>query len=208
MSRATTFDLFGTLLDVAENEAPADAIATELSARGVSVPDDWQAAYRTPQIETEPGAECPLPEHVHAILDDGSPPDRELIREAVLAAFDQPVETRPDAGETIGRMAERGPVGLLSNCSVPGLVDRTLRRSERDSDRFDAIVTSVGCGWRKPDWRAFEAVATRLHIPVEKITHVGDNPVTDGGAVDAGADCLLLDDVSLAEIPVRTHGGR
>lgn len=209
MERATTFDLFGTLVEAQAREDPADAVAAELSARGVSLPADWQDAYRTPQIETESGAELPLPEHVRAVLDtsgsSSEPPEMELLREAVLAAFDRPVETRPEAVETVEAMAERGPVGLLSNCSVPGLVERTLRRSEFDADQFDAVVTSVGCGWRKPDRRAFEAVASRLSVPVEKIIHVGDNPETDGGAVEAGADCLLVDEVPLPE--VRANGG-
>ena len=208
MSRATTFDLFGTLVEVTAQEDPADAIATELSARGVSVPADWQDAYRTPQLETEPGAELPLTEHVRAILDTETSADRALIREAVLAAFDQPVESRPDAVQTVQAMGEYGPVGLLSNCSVPGLVDRTLERSELDAGQFDAVVTSVGCGWRKPDRRAFEAVASRLGVPVDKITHVGDNRETDGGAAEVGADCLLVDEVPLAEMPVREHGGQ
>jgi HAD superfamily hydrolase (TIGR01549 family) len=106
-------------------------------------------------------------------------------------------------------MADRGPVGLLSNCSVPGLVDRTLGRSELDASQFDAVVTSVGCGWRKPDRRAFEAVASQLSVPIRNITHVGDNSETDGGAVSAGAAVVLVDDVPLTELParVRADGG-
>jgi len=202
---ATSFDLFGTLVEVADPGDPAGAIAAELAERGSPVPDDWEQQYRTPQVETEHGAELPLPEHVGAVLDtaDGSPPDRELIQTAVLAAFDRPVRTRPGAVDAVATMADRGPVGLLSNCSVPGLVDRTLRRSELDPDQFEAGVTSGGCGWRKPDRRAFEAVASRLSVPIRYITHVGDNPETDGGAVEAGAKIILVDDVPLTELPAR-----
>jgi HAD superfamily hydrolase (TIGR01549 family) len=209
---ATSFDLFGTLVEVEDRENPAGAIAAELAARSIPVPDDWEKQYRTPQIDTEPGAELPLPDHVGAVLDtaDGSPPGQEVICEAVLAAFDQPVSTRPGAVDAVAAMAERGPVGILSNCSVPGLVDRTLRRSELDPGQFDAVVTSVGCGWRKPDRRAFEAVESRLNTPIENITHVGDTTETDGGALEAGANVVFVDEVPLTELPagVKADGGK
>jgi hypothetical protein len=96
---ATSFDLFGTVVEIADPGNPAEAIAAELAERGVPVPDDWEQQYRTPQIDTEPGAELPLPDHVVAVLETGgeTAPARKLIHEAVLAAFDRPVRTRPGA---------------------------------------------------------------------------------------------------------------
>lgn len=202
---ATSFDLFGTLVAVEDRGNPADAIAAELAERSIPVPDDWEKQYRTPQIDTDSGAELPLPDHIVAILEtaDETTPEREVICEAVLAAFDQPVRTRPGAADAVAAMAERGPVGILSNCSVPGLVERTLHRSDLDTDQFDTVVTSVDCGWRKPDQRAFEAVANQLNAPIQNITHVGDNQDTDGGAVDAGASVILVGEVPLTELPAR-----
>ena len=97
--------------------------------------------------------------------------------------------------------AERGAVGILSNCSVPGLVDRTLSRSKLDRSVFDAIAVSVECGWRKPDRRAFETVVAGLDVDRSRLVHVGDDPRTDGAAVDAGATAVLIDDVPLRRIP-------
>lgn len=199
----TSFDLFGTLVEVDRPSNPATAIATELESRGVTVPSDWEKRYRTPQIDIRASRELSLPDHVRAILADcdALPTAPGPIHEAILAAFDSPVRTRDGATSAVRAASDWGPVGILSNCSVPGLVARTLDRSVLDRDRFDTVVTSVACGWRKPDARAFEVAANQLDVPVAELLHVGDDPKTDGGATDAGATALLLEDVPLGEIP-------
>ena len=204
---AVSFDLFGTLVAVERPANPARAVATALADRGVRVPPEWGETYAEPHVETTPGAELSLVEHVVAALESrGATATEETVREALLDAFDAPVRTRPDAHEAVAAAADRGPVGVLSNCSVPGLAERALARSDLDADAFDAVVASVGCGYRKPDACAFEAIADRLDAPLSELLHVGDDARTDGGADDAGATALLLDDVSLSELP--SHLGR
>ena len=201
---AVSFDLFGTLVAVDRPADPAAAVGRELEALGATLPDDWATAYRTPQVELPEGAEVSLVEHVGSILGDrgsGESADGRTVRRALLRAFGTDVRTRAGAGRAVAAAAERGPVGVLSNCSVPGLVARTLDRSGLDPSRFDAVVASVDLGWRKPDPRAFEAVADRLRVPVEELLHVGDDPRTDGGATDAGARAVLLESVPLADLP-------
>ncbi|ELZ30574.1 HAD superfamily hydrolase [Halosimplex carlsbadense 2-9-1] len=201
---AVSFDLFGTLVAVARPADPAEAVARQLRQCGVAVPDDWAAAYREPQVTVEPGAELALSDHVrHALASRGVDADAETVAAAVREAFDGPVDTREGAESAVAAAAEGAPVGILSNCSVDGLVERTLARSELDADRFDAIVASVDCGWRKPDRRAFETVARALDAPVADLVHVGDDPATDGGADDAGASSVLLPDTDLADLPAR-----
>ncbi len=201
----TSFDCFGTLVSVDVPDDPAALVADELEIRGVAVPRDWQNAYRTPQIDAPRHAEIPLTEHVRAVLGNSSfetpQPDSEVVRDAVLAAFESDVRTRDGATEAVRAMKRHGPVGVLSNCSVPGLVERSLERSALDRQSFDAIVTSVGCGWRKPDRRAFKAVTDRLDISLPSLVHVGDDVETDGGATAVGAHAVLIDDVSLEELP-------
>lgn len=210
---AVTFDLFGTLVGVERQPDPGQAVAAELDDRGVSVPDDWSTAYRERHVDAPPGAAVPLPVHVGAALASrGVTPGEIEVRQAVLAAFDTEVTTafdtevttRPGARRAIDAAAKRGPVGVLSNCSVPQLVQRTLARSTLDRTAFDAVVTSVDCGWRKPDPRAFEAAARRLSVdPSAGFVHVGDDPPTDGGveAVDPNAVFVHVGDVELADLP-------
>lgn len=205
---AVTFDLFGTLVDVDRPDDPASTVATELSSRGVDVPDDWATAYREVHIDAPDGAEVPLPAHVAAALQSrGVDTPENAARRAVVAAFDPEVRTREGAHEAVAAARERGPVGLLSNCSVPELVGRTLIRSELDRDDFDVVVTSVGCGWRKPDRRAFETAAGRLDVDIEVLVHVGDDPASDGGIEEAGGRFVDVSETPLAVLAEALDAG-
>jgi FMN phosphatase YigB (HAD superfamily) len=199
---AVSFDLFGTLVDVSYPEDPAAAVAAELDARGVTVPDDWGEAYREVHIDAPDGAEVPLPAHVSAALASrGVDAPNNAPRHAVVSAFDPEVTTRAGACEAVDAAAEHGPVGLLSNCSVPELVARTLVRADVDRDAFDAVTTSVACGWRKPHPDAFVTVAGALGVGVENLLHVGDDPETDGGVADLGGTFVDVADVPLTRLP-------
>lgn len=198
---AVTFDLFGTLVHAPKPANPAQAIATELESRGVRVPEEWDEVYRTPHIDAPEGAEIPLPAHVaRALAACGTSVPENAARRATVAAFDPEVERRDGATEAIEAARECGPIGVLSNCSVPELVSRTLIRAGF-SGEFDAVVSSTGCGWRKPHSKAFEAIAADLGTSVEEITHVGDSPEADGGIEACGGRAILLDRVSLTDVP-------
>jgi FMN phosphatase YigB (HAD superfamily) len=199
---AVTFDLFGTLIEAPKPADPGRAIAAELEDRGVRVPEDWGEAYRTRHVDAPEGAEVPLPAHVAGALRSRgveAPPN--AVRRSVVAAFDPEVRTREGATEAVDAARERGPVGILSNCSVPELVGRALIRSSFSREGFDAIVTSVGCGWRKPHPSAFEAVAAELDRPVSELVHVGDSPRADGGIEACGGRAILLDEATIGEVP-------
>lgn len=178
---AVSFDLFGTLVTAEMPDDPAMAVAEALRERDVAVPADFGDAYREVHIDAPDGAEIPLPAHVAAALSsrDAEAPNN-AARRAVVSAFDPTVTRREGALEAIEAAREHGPVGLCSNCSVPELVGRTLVRADLRGT-FDTVVTSVGCGWRKPDRRAFEAVARGLDVDACSLVHVGDDPRTDGG---------------------------
>lgn len=187
---AVSFDLFGTLVTVDRLDDPAEEIAVELEARGVGVPDDWNQAFTTSHTTVPPGQERSLVEHVEAALHSRTETcaktsthhetdmqySRKGIEQAVLAAFETDVQTVSGAVELVEMLGEQLPVGVLSNCSVPSLAERVLVASELDIDVFDVVVTSVGCGWRKPHPRAFEEIARELGTPLETVVHIGDDP--------------------------------
>lgn len=198
---AVSFDLFGTLVDADTPDDPAATVARELRERDVRVPDDFGAAYREVHIDAPEGAEVPLPAHVSAALGsrDIDAPNN-AARRAVVAAFDPDVERCEGALSAIEAARERGPVGVCSNCSVPELARRALIRADL-RDAFDAVVTSVGCGWRKPDRRAFAAVARRLDADVADLVHVGDDPDADGGIEAVGGRFVDARETPLPAVP-------
>jgi FMN phosphatase YigB (HAD superfamily) len=192
---AVSFDLFGTLVRVDGPASPGAAVAGELERRGVAVPDDWERAYRERHVSAEEGEAVSLPAHVTAALQSrGIETDAETVRAAVRAAFEPQVETVPQAPRVVEGCAKAGPVGVCSNCAVPNLVAEALARSEVDRERLDAVVVSVGLGWRKPDRRIFEATADALGCSPEELVHVGDDPETDSGVESVGGSFVDVDD--------------
>ncbi|MES3160748.1 MAG: HAD family hydrolase [Halorubrum sp.] len=197
---AVTFDLFGTLVDADYPADPAEVVARELESRDVAVPDDWHVAYGERHVDAPAGAEVPIPAHVSAALDSrGVVVADNLVRHAVVAAFDPTVTRRDGALTAVRAAAERGPVGLCSNCSVPELVPRTLIRAGLRGE-FDAVTTSIGCGWRKPHAKAFEAAAEALSADTTDLVHVGDDPNTDGGVVEVGGRFVDVTETPLASV--------
>jgi FMN phosphatase YigB (HAD superfamily) len=205
---AVTFDLFGTLVSVDRPDDPAAAIAEELSARGVAVPTDWATVYRQRHIDAPAGAEVPLPAHVAAALRsrDVQAPNN-AARRAVVAAFDPAVRTRDGAVRAVAAARDAVSVGLVSNCSVPELVGRTLARADLSRSTFDAIVTSVGCGWRKPHKQVFTTAADVLDTAPDRIVHVGDDPATDGGIEAVDGQFVDVSEVPLTTVATRLDSG-
>lgn len=196
---AVSLDLFGTLVSVDRLANPAAAIAEKLTAQDITVPEDWSAAFHEAHLDVKEGGELPLPEHVTAALASRTGAEAEAIGEpverAVKAAFAVDATPRPGAGALLDACKSRRPVAVLSNCSVPGLADHALDSAGLD---IDTVVTSVGCGWRKPDRRAFAAVADELGVEPDELLHIGDNPETDGRITTVGGTSLLVGDGELA----------
>ena len=168
---------------------PAAALADELEARGVEVPEDWHAAYAEPHLDPPPLAGVPLSAHVAAALRGrGVEWSGNAVRRAVVAAFDPEVELREGAVAAVEAAAERGPVGVLTNCVVPELAGRTLLRAGL-RERVDVTVTAAGCGWRKPHEGAFRAVAKRLGVESAELVHVGGTDA-DAGVTSVGGRFL------------------
>jgi len=203
-----SFDLFGTLVTASTPADPAAAVAAELRDRGVPVPDDWGDAYRTPHLDAPDAAEVPLPAHVAAALRSrGVTPSDGVVRRAVVAAFDPTVTRRDGVEDALAAAEVRGPVGLCSNCSVPELVPRTLVRADLRG-RFDAVVTSAACGFRKPHPTPFETLAAELGgVDPASLVHVGDDPATDGGVEALGGTFVDVDETPLAALGARLEAG-
>ena len=84
-----------------------------------------------------------------------------------------------DAIPTLKTLREHGyRLGMISNTSddknVQQLVDRWELRPF-----FETIVTSAGCGFRKPDKRIFRLALDHFGVPPEQVAMVGDSLEAD-----------------------------
>jgi putative hydrolase of the HAD superfamily len=105
-----------------------------------------------------------------------------VIREALDAMYavtQQNWVLEDDAIPTLEMLRERGcRLGMISNTSddknVQQLVDRWELRPY-----FESIITSAGCGIRKPDERVFRLALDHFGVPPGRAVMVGDTPEAD-----------------------------
>ncbi len=187
---ATSFELFGTLVDADLPDDPAVAVGRELIDRGVDLPSDWETAYDETHIDPPAGAVVPLPAHVSAALASrGVDAPDNAPRRAVVAAFDPEVQTREGAQAAVAAAADRGPVAVLADAPAPELARRTLIRSEIYRSLVDTTVSTAACGWALSHDGAHETVARRLDA--DRVCHVGRVAVDRAGARDVRETSLL-----------------
>lgn len=109
--------------DHAENDTPEKGLPT------VMVPDPVLGGVSFDLFGTLVAVERPA--------DPGAAVAREL-----RSAFEGDIETRDGVRQAVTVASRGGPVGVLSNCSVPGVVERSLKRSDIPLGRLDAVVSS------------------------------------------------------------------
>jgi putative hydrolase of the HAD superfamily len=99
-------------------------------------------------------------------------------------------EAFPDTLPTLTAVRDRGVrIGVLSDTGFdlrPALDRLGL------SPYLDALVMSFEHGVCKPAAKAFRMACDQLQVQPERTLMVGDNPLTDSGAVAAGMYVLLL----------------
>lgn len=74
------------------------------------------------------------------------------------------------------------------------------------SDRYQPIIDKTNgavevhmSSYAKPDARGFEECCEKVDLPKENVAMVGDNFITDGGAIRAGIDFVKVE-------PIKTEG--
>ena len=104
------------------------------------------------------------------------PPERlRAALDAMYAVTQQNWFLETDAIPTLEALKEQGyRLGMISNTSddpnVQQLVDRWKLRPF-----FESVVTSAGCGIRKPDKRIFQIALDHFRVPSEQAVMVGDS---------------------------------
>ena len=99
-------------------------------------------------------------------------------------------EAFPDAAATLRGLYERGvPAGILSDT---GFDLRPVFDALELTQWVNAVLLSCESGACKPEPQVFHAACAALGTEPGTTLMVGDNPLTDGGAVTAGLMVLLL----------------
>ena len=96
----------------------------------------------------------------------------------------------PDTLPTLAALRTAGiGLGVVSDT---GWDIRPILELHRCLDWFGAMVLSCEHGMAKPAASLFLSGCESLGVPPEEALMVGDNPLTDGGAADAGLTALIL----------------
>lgn len=152
---------------------PAAALADELRARDVAIPEDWADVWAEDHVDAPEGAGVPFPARIGATLASrGLDAPDNAARRAAVAAFDPEVSTRPGAADLLAAAADAGPVAVVVDTPVPEVASRVLVRADVDRNVVDVVVAPVGCGWLPTDPRLYESVASRLGVVVDDVVHV------------------------------------
>ena len=196
--RAVSFDLFDTLVDLDLSGVPlqetlgalhaAVAPYTELDLAGFAAAA--RAADRELRQERyEAGLEIATEERFAAVLDRIGvqvPGLVETLTGVHMGVLKGRVSVPEHHAALLGRLRERGPVGLCSNFTHAPTARRILDESEL-SAHLDPIVISVDVGLRKPRPEIFASLLRGLGCPPEATLHVGDNLEADvAGAAALG----------------------
>ena len=95
--------------------------------------------------------------------------------------------------DTLGVLRHLHAAGVgLGIVSDTGWDIRPVLEHHRILDLFDTVVLSCEHGASKPAVALFEAACADLGVDAASTLMVGDNPLTDGGAVNAGLTALVL----------------
>lgn len=137
-----------------------------------------------------------------------------------LAEWNTGVRYLPAVGRLIEELATTYRLAVVTNTHHARLVTDHLAAMGLSS-RFDAVITSVEVGWRKPHPRIYAAALDALGVPASAAVFIGDSYAPDfHGPRQAGIRAFLIDPdrrapvpdsarlVSVLELPTRLAGSR
>jgi putative hydrolase of the HAD superfamily len=105
----------------------------------------------------------------------------------------------PDTPPTIAALRAVGMrLAVLSNFELPDLAP-PLAHAGIDPGQFDALVSSAGLGWAKPDPRAYMAAAAALDLPPAACWFVDDLAENVAGARLVGMRAFRIDRTDLGD---------
>lgn len=118
----------------------------------------------------------------------------DAVRESFYGFFDAGAACYPDAADTLGRLRSAGMrIGALTDVAYGMDNAFSLRDIAPIRHFFDAVLTSVDVGYRKPNAAGFLALLKALGVPPAQMIYVGDEQKDIVGANALGIHSVLID---------------
>jgi putative hydrolase of the HAD superfamily len=121
--------------------------------------------------------------------------------ERYLAEWNRGVVYLPELPAMLGRLSERYPLVVITNTHSAQLVPEHLRQMGIAS-RFEAVVTSIEHGRRKPHADIFRHALSKVGAVAETSAYIGDSFRADyQGPSALGMTAYLIDPACTAQVP-------
>jgi putative hydrolase of the HAD superfamily len=209
------FDFFGTLVDYSAEldgrKYAADCARLVRSYGGgvdaAGFASGWDATYR--RFEDRARAdrrEFSMDQLSHAFLDGvldrgATPAEAHELATTYVRQWNDGVQYRADTRSILDALAVRFRLAVVSNTHEADLVPAHIQAMDI-GDRFDAVLTSVEFGWRKPHPAIYAEALDRLGIDASRAVFVGDTYDADFvGPSEAGIRAYLIDPARAYAIP-------
>jgi putative hydrolase of the HAD superfamily len=208
------FDFFGTLVDYDDGHIarPVRSLSAlhELGFRDLTLASfsaGWAEVWASWESRCAPdGREFSMVDVASSFL--SSLADRPVPRSTVdvfvevfIAEWNEGVRYPPGVPGLLRALAPRYRLAVVSDTHEPLLVPGHLA-AMGVADLFDAVVTSVEVGVRKPHPRVYATALSRLGIAAPAAVFVGDSLEADyHGPTAVGMRAFLIDPAGVAPVP-------
>lgn len=200
------FDFFGTLVDYDPSRTAQgyrDAHA-QLTALGIELAyTDFLLRWEDTAAQFDAASD--VDDHEFSMTELGTaflaetlgrpptPAEVEGVVASYLAEWNQGVSPIEGVPELLASLAEHHRLAVVTNTHSPTLVPDHLS-TMGVAEHFEAVVTSVEVGWRKPHRAIYDATLAALQVDAAECTFVGDTRGPDYiGPRSMGMRALLID---------------
>ncbi|ELT45599.1 haloacid dehalogenase type II [Arthrobacter nitrophenolicus] len=170
-----TFDMNGTLIKFAINDALRDVLGDRLPAE---VAEDYLQACKAYRIDECMGDYKPFRQIVANSMERASRRVGIEYREADARAVYETVPTwgpYPGVTEALNRLAAEVPLVIITNSDTAD----AARLAANLKAPFDTIISAEQMGMYKPRLGAFEYMFDKLGVTPDEIVHVSASPMYD-----------------------------
>jgi putative hydrolase of the HAD superfamily len=208
------FDFFGTLVDYSPSrtEQGYEQSHALLRTMGADVSyGGFLAAWSATSANFDRRADAD--DHEFSMTEAGTefladllgraPTDGEVkaFVDRYVGEWNKGVLYRHEVIDCVAELAEVYRLAVVTNTHQPDLVPNHLAAMGL-RDRFDAVITSVEVGWRKPHPKIFRAVLDAVGIEAQAAVFVGDSYQPDfAGPERAGITAFLIDPLHRTPVP-------